>query len=265
MQSPVPDFPRLPLADFVRGHQPVPDQTFSRVMASLLTAGLYALLLFMAGHRTTVRLPVQPPDNEIVTQLTPDLPHKKPAPEPPPHFIARLIRPPVQAVAPPDFTVKADAPPVPAMLSASAAPSSPLNGGPPAGGTGTATAGQQGMANGTNGNGGQATGCWDAAWAQRVTDRVKHFFYYPVRESRDHVTGVVLVDMVIRRYGRLELVKIGKSSGDKGLDQAATTMVRNAVPLPWIPEHMHADRIEAQLPIGFGMDPATQATIGNCS
>ena len=79
------------------------------------------------------------------------------------------------------------------------------------------------------------------------------------------VTGVVLVHLVIRRYGRVELVKVDRTSGDQGLDLAATTMVRNAQPLPWIPEHMHADRIEAQLPIEFGtIDPSLKATIGDC-
>ena len=259
MQSPVPESSRPSPAEFFRGHQPAPDETSSRVTAAFLTAGLYALLVFMAGHRSAGMAPDRPAESEIVTRMMPDPPRKKPALEPPPHFLARLIRP---RAAPPDFAIASAAPPAPAMLSPSAAQSSPLDGAP-SGDSGTAE--QQGAANGTSGNDTQASGCWDAAWAQKVTDRVGRFFYYPARELHNHVTGVVLVHMVIRRYGRVELVKIGRTSGDKALDLAATSMVRNAQPLPWIPAHMHADRIEAELPIEFGMiDPTLKATIGDC-
>jgi TonB family protein len=259
MQSPAPASSRPPLAEFVRGHQPAPDETFSRAIAAGLTAGLYALLVFMA--RPALQTPTRPPPSEIVAQLLPDVPRKTVAPPPKP-FLARLLKPPVQDMAPPTFTIAPDAAPAPAQLMASAAPSSPLAGGTPAGaGDGNPAT----SADGSNGNSSGQAGCYDAAWAQRVTNRVGRFFYYPAREFRNHVTGVVLVHLVIRRYGRVELVKVDRTSGDQGLDLAATTMVRNAQPLPWIPEHMHADRIEAQLPIEFGtIDPSLKATIGDC-
>jgi len=260
MQSPVPDSSRPPLAEFSRGHLPAPDETSSRAIAAGLTAGLYALLIFLAGHRPALQAPTQPPPPELVAQLTPEAPRKTAAPSPLP-FLARLLKPRAEDVAPPSFTIAPDAAPAPAQLLASAAPSSPLAGGSPAG-TGTS---QPGAANGANGNGRDQAGCWDAAWAQAVTNRVGSFFYYPPRALHQHVTGVVLVHLVIRRNGRVELLEVGRTSGNDALDHAATTMVRKAVPLPQIPAHMHTDRIDAQLPIEFGTDdPNLKATIGDC-
>jgi TonB family protein len=173
-----------------------------------------------------------------------------------------LIRPRVQSIAPPSFTVAPDvAPPAP---SSAEAPNSPLlasatagtgaadQTGPASGGSGTSMAGQMASADGTNGNGAVRSGCWDAAWAESVRDRIGHFFYYPPRARQQHVEGVVIVHMVIRRSGLLNLLEVNKSSGNTLLDQAATHMVRNAEPLPRIPARMHAERVDAEMPIEFG-------------
>ena len=258
----VPDSSRPPLAEFFRGHQPAPDETSSRAIAAGLTAGLYALLVLLAGHRPAVEAPSRPPRSETVAQLLPDMPRKTVVPSPLP-FLARPLKPRAEDVAPPTFTVTPDAAPAPAQLLASAAPSSPLAGGTPAG---AGSAQPENSANGANGNGNEPAGCWDTAWAQAVTNRVGSFFYYPPRALPEHVTGVVLVHLVIRRNGRVELLEIGRTSGDDALDRAATTMVRKAVPLPRMPEHMHTDRIDTQLPIEFGIDdPNLKATIGDCT
>jgi protein TonB len=168
-----------------------------------------------------------------------------------------LIRPPVQSISPPAFAVATEAPPAP--LPASAAASSPL-----AAGAGDGN-GQGGMADGRSGNGDRLSGCWDAIWAQAVRDRIKLFSHYPEAARASHVAGVVMVRMVVRHDGWLDLVEVRKSSGNPTLDRAARASVRKAQPLPAIPEHMHADKIDAEIPITFGPPAVTNPSADSCS
>jgi len=257
--SPDPSGPASPAA-FSRDHRQIPVSASSRIMAALLTVSLYALLLFLAQGRTFWKPLPQPDRSEVVAQLMPEAPHK--ASEPPrPPLLARITRPRTQSIAPPSFTVEPDTP----VLAAPAAPSeppSPLAGeipagtgaagqiGPASGDSGDAMMGQVASAEGISGNGTAPSGCWDAAWAKAVRDRIGKLFYYP-RRARD-VKGVVIVQMRIFRNGRVSLVKVAKSSGNQLLDQAAVNMVRNAQPVPRIPERMHTDRVNTQIPIEFG-------------
>jgi protein TonB len=135
----------------------------------------------------------------------------------------------------------------------------------PGGTAGNGTMGQAGSGNG-NGSGNGLAGCFDAVWARAVTDHVRPFFYYPGAARAQHATGVVMVDFVVLRDGRLDKLEIGKSSGDWALDHAAYNIVRKAQPMPAIPEHMHLKRIEVVLPIDFGIKGANlKPTPGDCS
>jgi protein TonB len=238
------------LAEFTRGHQSAPVPASSRLTAGLLTVSLYALLLFLAEHRTFWNALQHPPPSEIDLKLV-LVEHVIVAPAPPPD-LAHQIRPHVESAAPPEFTIAPVPAPAPALLTASAAPTSPL----PAGTAGTGT--QSASASGRMGNGAAPAGCWDKAWAQTVSDRVEHFYYYP-RNRTPHgqmtrpMRGVAMVHLSVRRDGKLDSVRIEKSSGYDALDFAATDMVRKADPLPPIPDRMHVDRAEGVLPIAFGM------------
>jgi len=250
------------LAEFSRNHQAAHVPLSSRVTGAGLTLGLFALLLFLGGHRATWTLPRPPP--EVVANLLPVVQEKKPLPRLP-DFVAHLIRPRAEAVAPPSFTVASETPPPPASLSPSAANPSPLvslsTGGAPAG----AGNGQGGIANGVAGNGSKLSACYEAEWAQAVTDRVKKFFFYPKVAYDRKITGEVFMHMRIRRNGRLSYLKVNKSSGVRVLDDAAYEMVRRAVPLPPIPAVMHADRIDVELPIVFGKrDENLHPRTGDC-
>ena len=234
-------------------HRSAPVPASDRAVAGALTAALYCLFaLLWHGPFAT---PPKPQPIEIVTRLVPNVPIKKMVLVPPP-FVTHLIRPPVQSIAPPAFTVATEAPPSP--LPTSVAASSPLAGGA------ADDNGQGGSANGRSGNGSALSGCWDAAWAQAVRDRIGHFFYYPERAGRNHITGVVHVRMVVRQNGRLDRVEIYQSSGSRVLDTAATDMVRKAQPLPAIPERMHADKIDAEMPIAFGPPAIEHPTADSC-
>jgi protein TonB len=251
--------PQDALCEFPRDHATVRVTPSSRLMAGLLTALLYALFALLVWGSFLSR-PLSPARTEIVASLMPDLPQKRIV-LPPPPFLAHRLRPHLETIAPPTFTVASSAPVAPAQLPASAARTSPIAGGAPAG-TGAAGAGPS--ANGSNGNGKALVGCIDAAWMREVTDHVRKFFYYPGAARALRARGLVMVHFVVRRDGRLDLVEVGTSSGEWALDAAATDMMRKAQPLPAIPERMHTDRFEGILPIGFGVNDVLTPSSGTC-
>jgi len=250
----------LSLAEFSRDHRPPPAELSDRAAAFFLTAAIAGLLVLFASHRSWWTATPQSAPAEIVAQLLRDEPHKQVMPPPPP-FVAHLIRPRAVSPAPPSFTLASETPPAPALLPASAAKVSPMAGGTPAG---TGTGPQSVSGNGTNGNGNGFSGCFDAAWARSVTDRIRRFFYYPQRARTEHVTGVVVVHLTVKRNGQLNQLEIGKSSGDASLDDAAYDMVKKAQPLPRIPDHMHVDMVDGELPIAFGITGVFKTSTGSC-
>ena len=107
-----------------------------------------------------------------------------------------------------------------------------------------------------------AGGCYDAAWAKAVSERVRS--HYPPN-TRD-VSGVAFVRFTARRDGRLNRLEIVKSSGDRLLDDAAYEMVHKAQPLPRIPRWMEVDTVDAVLPIAFGnVAGKFKPSQGNCA
>jgi protein TonB len=183
---------------------------------------------------------------ETTVMLVPGTPPKTDRPAPPP-LPAPLLRPHVESVAPPDFTVATITPPSPVPLPAIAPLSTPVLGGVPSG-----TGASAGSANGTLGTGDGVSGCFDAAWARAVRDRIGHFYRYPRSAMGTH--GVVMMQFTVHASGRVQMVKVATSSGNKWLDRAAYNMVEAAQPLPHIPERMHAMRVKAEMAINFGAD-----------
>ena len=247
------------LSEFSRRHGPMRTDQNSRIAAGLLTGILYAFLAVLGWYWS--RAPVPAKTTEIIATLLPDVPAKRTV-EPLPPFLAHLIRPHAEQPALPVFTIASGAPPqAPAPLAASAAKSSPMQGGT----AGNGPMGQAASGNGTGGNGGALSGCFDPAWMRAVSERVSQFFYYPSGALAVHRTGLVMVHFVVRRNGQVDKLQIGTSSGDEELDKAAIDIVRKAQPLPPIPDRMHADRVDGELPINFGVRRFSGgATTGNC-
>jgi protein TonB len=218
------------------------------VSAGLLTAALYAVFALLVW-RTSLAPPSSHVPSEVITSLLPDRPKKR-AVEPLPPFVAHLIRPRAEQPALPVFTIASGAPPqAPAPLPASAAKTSPM----PGGTSGSGPMGQAASGNGTGGNGGVLAGCLDPVWMRAVAERVRQFFYYPDRALAVRATGVVTIHFSVRRNGQIDRLKISKSSGNTDLDKAAVDMMRKAQPLPPIPDRMHTDRVDGDLPINFGV------------
>ena len=232
-----------PLADFDRGTRKGGARKSSRAIGAGLTTCLYALMALFA-----LLPPPLPPHTMILSETTvvlaPDMPSKTDLPTPPPVPV-RLLRPHVESIAPPDFTVATVTPPSPVPLPAIAPLSTPILGGTPSGPGASA-----GSGNGIFGTGNAASGCFDAAWARAVRDRIGEFYRYPPSAMGAH--GVVMMQFTVHASGRLEMLKVATSSGNKWLDRAAYDMVHEAQPLPHIPGRMHAMRVIAEMAISFG-------------
>lgn len=252
-------FPDTPLSAFSHHHGPAHTDNNSRIAAGVLTGILYAFFALLAWYSSYASVPAK--TMEITAALLPDVPTKR-AVEPLPPFLAHLIRPRAEQPALPVFTIASGAPPqAPAPLAASAAKSSPLQGGT----AGNGPMGQAASGNGTGGNGGASAGCFDPAWMRAVSERVGQFFYYPAAALAVHRTGLVMMHFVVRRDGQVDRLQISKSSGDEELDKAATDIMRKAQPLPPIPDRMHTDRVDGELPINFGVRRFNGGTTrGNC-
>jgi len=231
----------------------------SRVTAALLTAALYSLFVLIAWWTSTHRT-ARPRAAETTVTLLRDVPKKRTA-EPLMPILAHLIRPQAEKAAPPVFTIATGAPPTaPAPLPATAQ-NTPMRGAS----SGAGVMGQAASGNGTSGNGGSAAGCLDPVWMRAVTERVRQFYYYPDAARTSHTTGVVTMHFAVRRNGQIDKLEIGKSSGDAGLDKAATDIMQKAQPLPPIPDRMHTDRVDGELPLNFGVRSFTsRATAGHC-
>lgn len=250
----------MSLADFSHHHQAAHPDLQSRITAAAMTAGLYTVFALLAWWSLThVRPAAQ--TAEITAYLLSDPPTKRSL-EPVPPVIAQMIKPRAEKAALPVFTIASGAPPqAPAPLAASAAKTSPLLGGT----SGTGPMGQAASGNGTGGNGAGSAGCIDAVWMRAVSERVRQFFYYPDAALALRTTGVAMVHVSVRRNGQIDRLEIRKSSGNAELDKAAIDILQKAQPLPPIPDRMHAERVDGELPINFGVRRvAGGGSLGTC-
>ena len=119
----------VPLADFAPGPRKGGVRPFTRATGAGLTACVYACFALIA-----LLPPPLPPDTVMLSETTvrilPDMPPKMGRPTPP-TVPVRLLRPHVQSIAPPDFTVASVSPPSPAPLPPAEPLSTPLLGGTP--------------------------------------------------------------------------------------------------------------------------------------
>lgn len=229
-------------------HHPAPYRDpFSRIAAGIATLALYLPLFLLAlTHPNLLVAPVAAPPRTLET-IVRLLPTPRPRVPPRPHFIAHQIRPHVvNAPAPEIVIVPVHTLAPPALLPVTAAQLSPLAGGVlPGLGSGAVSG------TGTGGNGAGPAGCIDPAYLAAITRHVAGFFRYPAEAARTQTTGIVYVRFVIDKHGRPSALSVEVGSGQPMLDSYALALMRQAAPLPPIPEHMHIDQLTAVLPIVF--------------
>jgi protein TonB len=221
--------------------------SFSRIAAGVATLLLYLPLFFLAlthPHLLVAPVALPPKSLETIVRL---LPTPRPRVPPQPEFIAHKIRlHAVNAPAPEVVIVPAHTLAPPALLPVTAAELSPLAGGALPGFGAGAVSG-----NGTGGNGAGQAGCIDPAYLAAITRHVAKFFRYPAGAARDHTTGIAYVRFLIDKDGRAKALSLEVGSGQPVLDTYALALMREASPLPPIPERMHISQLNAVLPIVF--------------
>lgn len=228
-------------------HQAPRRDPFSRIAAGIATLLLYVPLFFLAlTHPHLLVAPVAAPPKTLET-IVRLLPAPRPRVPPQPQFIVRKIRlHAVNAPAPEVVIVPAHTLAPPALLPVTAAQLSPLAGGAlPGLGSGAVSG------TGTGGNGAGPAGCIDPAYLAAITHHVSIFFRYPAEASRNHITGVTYVRFTIDKRGRPSALAVEVGSGQPVLDDYALALMRQAAPLPPIPDRMHIDKLTALLPIVF--------------
>ena len=132
--------------------------------------------------------------------------------------------------APPQFTIAPD--PSPAAPVAAAAPPQPS----PAPSSGTAQT---------------AAAYIDPEYLKLISVHIQHYYVYPTRAVGHDWEGKVVVQFTFEKNGALLASAVARSSGVSVLDDEALTMVRQASPLPPIPDRMHMNQMSAVVPICF--------------
>jgi protein TonB len=220
---------------------------FSRIAAGIATLLLYLPLFLLAlSHPNLLVAPVAVPPRTLET-IVRLLPTPRPRVPPQPEFIAHKIRlHAVNAPRPQVVIVPARTLAPPALLPVTAAELSPLAGGALPGLGNGAVSGT-----GTGGNGAGPAGCIDPAYLAAITRHIGSFFRYPAEAVRAHATGVVYVRFTVDKKGDPSALAVEVGSGRPVLDDYALALMRQAAPLPPIPDRMHIDRLTALFPIVF--------------
>jgi protein TonB len=207
---------------------PAPRRTrplHQRCAAGLLTGLLYAglVLVFIRG---TVIHAVRAPQRDALVRLDKDTP--KPPPVLP--FRVQQIKPAPVDAAPPQFSIAPD--PSPTAPPAATAPPQPA----PTPSSGTAQT---------------AAAYIDPEYLKLISIHIQHYYLYPTRAAGHDWEGKVVVQFTIDKGGTLLASAVARTSGLSVLDDEALAMVRQASPLPPIPDRMHMNQMNAVVPICF--------------
>lgn len=126
----------------------------------------------------------------------------------------------------------------------------PNDGAPPAGigasGTGTGTA------QGTRGGAPALSGAEVEAFRDRLLQHIEQFRRYPPEARDASIEGLVRVQFVMDRSGKVVDAWVERSSGSAILDNEAVAAVRRAQPLPTPPAGW-PESFGVTLPIGFSL------------
>ena len=225
------------------------DRRRDRIVAGLATALLYLPLLFLLLRPATFRNPIAVTPHPAETRLA-LLPAPRPQVPVQPDFITHLIRPEAVNAPMPQIVVAPQPEPAPrAALPVTAAQDTAMAGGSAAG---TGVGAVNGV--GTSGNGKGQSACVDPAYLAAIVRHVAQYFHYPPDAARNGFTGIAYVRFQIDKSGRLRSQAIEISSGHRMLDDYALVLMREASPLPPIPERMHTDQLSGLLPIRFAIE-----------
>ncbi|MDB5739580.1 MAG: outer rane transport energization protein TonB [Alphaproteobacteria bacterium] len=233
----------------LNGHGNTHTHHRDRVIAGAATLLLYLPLLALLLRPSTFLNPiaVTPHPAETLLEL---LPQPRPQVPPKPDFVTHLIRPRAVNAPMPQIVLAPQPVPAPrAPLPVTAAETSVMAGGAVQGVGAGAVSGT-----GTGGNGTGQSSCIDPAYLAQIVRHVGHYFHFPPDAAREGLTGIAYVRFLIDKNGRLMAQSVAISSGHRKLDDYALVLMREAAPLPPIPERMHTDQLAGLLPIHFAIE-----------
>jgi protein TonB len=93
-----------------------------------------------------------------------------------------------------------------------------------------------------------------AAYGQSISKEIKRHLKYPPLAQRRGWQGTAEVLLRLTADGKVDGISIGKSSGQKVLDDEALNMVRRALPLPQAPQDLRGRELTVTVPIVFKLD-----------
>jgi protein TonB len=204
----------------------------------------------------------EPPAATAEAPPAPPPPEPQPAPQPAPAPQQLAAAPPPPPMPTPPR--RKPAPPRPAAAEAIPAPTpQPLAAAPPA-----ATPGAPGEGSGPGGTAGAGTGAEGAGhgaigdgpvegpgddYLDRLRRWLERYKRYPDAAKQAKQQGRLVVGFTILRDGTVRDARIERSSGFPLLDQAALQMLRDASPVPPLPQAFHGERVGIDLPVDFSI------------
>jgi protein TonB len=227
-----------------------------RLAASLVALAAHALLvalLLLSAMHEIVTPPPEPP--VVMADLSSRPPH--PEPMPPPEVQKFHVRP--VTVTAPEITIQPEArtAPEPSPISTAATPtpsstqstwSIAASGGAPGAGAATGAA-----------TGGGAGGFDINPYLARVAAHIQRFMRMPTTLVRPGNLKVI-VHLIWRRDGTVDLAEVPQTSGHPRYDAAAVEAVRRAQPLPPFPQELRDERINGVIPMVFNLRLVTAKT-----
>lgn len=216
-------------------------QRLAAGLVALAAQGLLAALLLPG----TVHHTVPPPQGPPVVMLDVSGHPVPPAPVAPP--LPRPVHVAPVTVKAPDITIQPEAraapDPVPEGTAATSTLASAMAVAPSGAGAGAGAA--------TAGGGG---GGFDInPYLARVAAHIQGYLRLPYLPSRSVQLSMpqVIVHMVWRHDGTVELAEVARSSGHSRIDEAAVEAVVRAQPLPPFPPELKGERINGVIPVLF--------------
>ncbi len=92
------------------------------------------------------------------------------------------------------------------------------------------------------------------AYLSKVTEIIKNNTIYPFIARKRELEGKVLVEVKLLKNGKIEKIKILKSSGYKILDKSAIKSIKRSEPFPPFPDNLNEPFLILRIPVEFKLE-----------
>ncbi len=102
-------------------------------------------------------------------------------------------------------------------------------------------------------------------WVARFNLHIRQFVRHPGAVAKRQEPLSSLISFKVDQGGRLSGIRLEKSSGLSGVDEAVLTAFRQASPVPALPPGSPINEIEFTVPVVFRTDLTSQLSVTECS